>query len=93
MLGWRRSGLGVGWGEDACGVANSKLALVLLLFVAVEDTPHKQSPQYDGISLNMLLQHFGGITRAAEILGKRRAKDYNALRQGCLYVGSGERRH
>lgn len=56
---WDRGdpGLGVVWGEGhtPCGVANSKLALVLLLFIAVQGAPHKESAPYDGIFDKKLL--------------------------------------
>lgn len=76
MLGSRRSGLGVVWGEDTlCGVANSKLVLALLLFIAVEDTPHKESAPYDGIFLKKVLRCSGNNGKAAESHGKRRARN------------------
>lgn len=62
----------VGPRTPCCGVANPKLALVLLLFIAVQDAPHRESAPYDGILLKKSLKHSGSTLRAAESLGKRR---------------------
>lgn len=94
MLGSRRSGLGVVWGQGhACGVANSKLVLVLLLFIAVEDTPHRERAPYDGLFLKNVLRLSGNNGKAAESVAREIAREQDAnnvevIRNIISYMGA-----